>query len=294
MGSIWLTGVDNISVGDVFPNYIYCHNAILPYPGSSSWQQDGNGNYEASNFSSGNIGNTHGRWDGIYANNINANDIYYTGSKATYRMIHFLDNTSDTYGNGIQIGGGGLVVIGAGESSGEIVSGKSAGSEDLYLGADGAVYIYSNVNSGIGYGKKFTFAANGNFTAPGNITAELNISCGDLNASRVYGTQIYSNNTLLKPNTWRGYQTKQYTYQYTIPANGDVMITGSDLGVSTPSGYTPVAITFYNTDDTNVYPIWLSAEATGSSWVAILRSIVSSQLTHTFTVKILYLQNGNG
>jgi len=32
-------------------------------------------------------------------------------------MIKFIDNTADTYGNGIAIGGGGLVVIGGGESS---------------------------------------------------------------------------------------------------------------------------------------------------------------------------------
>jgi len=34
--------------------------------------------------------------------------IAYKGTKATYDMITFLDNTSDVYGNGIAIGGGGM------------------------------------------------------------------------------------------------------------------------------------------------------------------------------------------
>ena len=154
-----------------------------------------------------------------------------------------------------------------------MANGKRGGDENLYLGADSEVFIYSNVQNGISQAMPFEFNTSGDFIAPRYIYCE--------------------GNKRLTPNTWRGYQTKQYTYQYTIPANGEARITGTDLGVSTPSGYTPVAVVFYNTDNTNVYPIWLSAEATGSSWVAILRSIVNSQLIQTFTVKILYLQTGN-
>lgn len=57
-------------------------------------------------------------------------NIAYKGSKATYEMIKFIDNSSDTYGNGIAIGGGGLTIIGGGESSdviknAPVVAGKS-------------------------------------------------------------------------------------------------------------------------------------------------------------------------
>lgn len=43
--------------------------------------------------------------------------IYSVGTKQTYKMIDFIDNTSDTYGNGIAIGGGGQTIIGGGESA---------------------------------------------------------------------------------------------------------------------------------------------------------------------------------
>ena len=43
-------------------------------------------------------------------------DISYKGSNSTYKMIRFIDNAEDTDGNGIGIGGGGLVVVGSGES----------------------------------------------------------------------------------------------------------------------------------------------------------------------------------
>lgn len=71
--------------------------------------------------------------------------IYYTGTKNTYEMITFLDNTADQYGNGIKIGGGGLVVIGAGESAGAI--NVAAGTEDAYLLADGNVFVEANANT---------------------------------------------------------------------------------------------------------------------------------------------------
>ena len=43
----------------------------------------------------------------LYINGGNGSGIYYAGTKATYRIIRFIDNTSDTYGNGISIGAGG-------------------------------------------------------------------------------------------------------------------------------------------------------------------------------------------
>jgi len=50
-------------------------------------------------------------------------------------MITFLDNTSDTYGNGIKIGGGGTVVVGSGESAANLS--VTPGTENTYILADG-------------------------------------------------------------------------------------------------------------------------------------------------------------
>lgn len=71
--------------------------------------------------------------------------IFGIGSKSTTSLIRVVDNTADANGNGISIGGGGLVVIGAGESASNFVSttGKSGGDENLHLLADSAIYLES-------------------------------------------------------------------------------------------------------------------------------------------------------
>ena len=56
-------------------------------------------------------------------------------------MIRFLNNTTDTSGNGISIGGGGVTVIGAGESSQNLT--PAANEEALYLTSDGNIKFYT-------------------------------------------------------------------------------------------------------------------------------------------------------
>lgn len=98
--------------------------------------------------------------------------ISYQGTQATYQMIKWLDNTGDTYGNGISIGGGGAVVIGSGESSDSIVNGAgvTGGTETLYLGSDSYVYLLTNVQSGYSSAKTFAFTDSGNLLVPGSIS----------------------------------------------------------------------------------------------------------------------------
>lgn len=87
----------------------------------------------------GNLGSETYPWNNLYIGKTGTKNIYYVGSKATNSMIRFLDNTSDAYGNGISIGGGGAVVIGAGESA--ISMSVSADTETLYLLSDGAINV---------------------------------------------------------------------------------------------------------------------------------------------------------
>lgn len=77
-------------------------------------------------------------------------NISYKGSKATFEMIKFIDNTGDTNGNGIAIGGGGLTIVGGGKSS-DIVKtiAPSGGEERLILSNDGPIDIYTNCQDGL-------------------------------------------------------------------------------------------------------------------------------------------------
>lgn len=74
--------------------------------------------------------------------------IYYKGTNATKRMIRWVDGT-DEYGNGISIGGGGLTVLGAGESADTMISNLSltGGTETAYIGSDGSIIFYPGINS---------------------------------------------------------------------------------------------------------------------------------------------------
>lgn len=76
-------------------------------------------------------------------------NISYKGSKNTYEMIRFVDNNADVYGNGICIGGGGLTIIGGGESASEVLKQHTyGGDEKMIIANDAAIDFFSNMDSG--------------------------------------------------------------------------------------------------------------------------------------------------
>ena len=92
--------------------------------------------------------------------------ISYQGTKNTYAMIKFIDNTANTNGNGIYIGGGGQTIIGGGESANTMAAQVgTAGDEIMYVGNDQNVVIFTNIQSGWDNRKTFTFDTSGNLTA---------------------------------------------------------------------------------------------------------------------------------
>lgn len=106
-------------------------------------------------------------------------NIAYKGSKATYEMIKFIDNSSDTYGNGIAIGGGGLTIIGGGESSDVIKNAASSGGEErLVLANDGAIEFYTNCQDGIDKSVHTTIDNTGLFS--GTASSANLINCAQL------------------------------------------------------------------------------------------------------------------
>ncbi|QNJ54798.1 long tail fiber distal subunit [Vibrio phage vB_ValM_R10Z] len=77
-------------------------------------------------------------------------------------------------GTNLIITSGGNTVIASGETTAAnaVLSGNT--SEDLHVGSDGTIYMYTNAQSW-GSRKTFTLSTGGNFTAPGNITAYSDI-----------------------------------------------------------------------------------------------------------------------
>lgn len=76
----------------------------------------------------------------------------------------------DVNGTVIRLGAGGLTLIGGGEYADNRynVADLSDGTENLYLGADGTVYIETNANT-IANRKTFTFGTDGTFNSPSTI-----------------------------------------------------------------------------------------------------------------------------
>lgn len=107
------------------------------------------------------------------------NAIKYTSPYATIDMIKFKSG-SDSYGSGLILGGGGLTVIGGGESADVIASTRSGGTEELHLASDGAVALWTNVQNGEASAKKFLFNSSGDLEAPRYLKGTyVNCSCAD-------------------------------------------------------------------------------------------------------------------
>ena len=110
----------------------------------------------------GQLSSTRKIWGNDFNGTQNINgDIIYAGSLATNSMIRFLDNTADSYGNGISIGGGGLTVLGAGESASDIQGIYNSGNEDLILCSDEWIGIYPGQQDGYNDSKASYFHTNG-------------------------------------------------------------------------------------------------------------------------------------
>ena len=76
----------------------------------------------------------------------------------------------DASGDGVVIGAGGRVIVGAGESAQTLVdAGVKFPTEELNLASDGPVYIHSNLNGGWDQRKTFSFSNNGVLTALGGF-----------------------------------------------------------------------------------------------------------------------------
>ena len=83
-----------------------------------------------------------------------------------------------------------------------------------------------------------------------------------------------------------------YNYDYTnLAAGSNLAITANDFGASTPSGYTPVGLAYYQTGNGNVYAYQINATTTGTgNMMRIHNNASSSSVSATATITILYMR----
>ena len=113
-------------------------------------------------------------------------------------------SAGDVNGTVVRLSGGGLTLVGGGEYADNRynLADIGDGTEDLYLGADGTVYIETNGQT-IGSRKTFTFNTNGNLAVPGSITSGGTAVSLAGHGNHVPATQTADNATYLRnDNTW--------------------------------------------------------------------------------------------
>ena len=136
-------------------NVSFCHiynSASIPFIFNNSVLTTG-----------GNLGNSTYPFDNLTLGRSNGAGIYYKGTQNTYRMIRFIDNTSDVYGNGISIGGGGQTIIGGGESADALVGqAGTAGAEVMWICNDGDIDFFPGQQNGYDATQKMTLNTSGN------------------------------------------------------------------------------------------------------------------------------------
>lgn len=193
--------------------------------------------------------------------------IKYTGTKATYPMIKFIDNTGDEYGNGILIGGGGLTIVGGGESADTFASGKSGGEESLYLTNDGNVIVVTNLQNGTSYGKTFTFGNDGIFNSPSTIKQNNVpvVTSYDHPTNARYGGTGSTTKIKIKINSTASWMLCFTVVLYQGYRATKVMISGYNYGAN--HWYQPEAVIIADSDNSQLIPVYFGYDATNQLWV---------------------------
>lgn len=85
------------------------------------------------------------------------------------------------------------------------------------------------------------------------------------------------------------FKIKTYTYAYSSLANGGSLnVSATNLNMSTPSGYTPVAAQQVSSGNGNVIARTWNVAATGSTAAVALRNVATSSQSGTVTFAVLY------
>lgn len=92
--------------------------------------------------------------------------------------------------------------------------------------------------------------------------------------------------------SWRMYQVKEYSKTYSLSNGSSLSLTANDFQISTPSGYTPLAIAGISSGDDAVFMSNVSPRATGTNVAMVLFNNSGSDITSkTARLHILYMQS---
>lgn len=86
---------------------------------------------------------------------------------------------------------------------------------------------------------------------------------------------------------------KSYSFAYTITGNANLGIKANEFGVSTPTGYTPIAVSVFNSGNSYVVVASINIGATGSSTMMTVHNTSASTLTPSATLNILYVRTSS-
>lgn len=120
--------------------------------------------------------------------------IRYKGPNGESQMISFMPG-GDNYGQGIRIGGGGLTIVGGGESAATYESTLTdlhGGTENLVLCNDGVIDFYTNCQSGMSSAIHTTIDRTGSFSGKVNgFTFKAQTSDPGANSTLATGTVLF-------------------------------------------------------------------------------------------------------
>lgn len=79
-----------------------------------------------------------------------------------------------------------------------------------------------------------------------------------------------------------------YNINYTVAGNATKNVTAEEFGISTPNGYTPIAILRFSTGSAQVYVRGIIPFGTGAQEIFFMTNTSSSQINTTAYIDILY------
>lgn len=87
---------------------------------------------------------------------------------------------------------------------------------------------------------------------------------------------------------------KTYTYRYNLAAGGHLYISGTNLGISTPSGYTPIGVQVLWSGNANVSVMGFQSNVSGSSsFCELINHGTAAVSNANLIVAVIYVRSGS-